>query len=178
MKAIQSVTITAAAVALLAFSAPVPAFSQMKDMPMMEHGQGQGQMMEMGNMDKMDEMMGSCLEHADKMGLSDDQLAKMKPLHRGMQKKQARFKADLKIAEIELMEIMEVKDFDLEMANSAVKKIAGIKTAHHLDMLKGMKEMRTMLTDEQFKNMKKMHMKMGEKKPAKQMMKKHHTTNQ
>jgi Spy/CpxP family protein refolding chaperone len=174
MKAIQSVTITAAAVALLAFSAPVPAFSQMKDMPMMEHGQGHGQMMEMGHMDKMDDMMGMCLEHADKMGLSDDQMAKMKPLHRDMQKKQARFKADLKIAEIDLIEIMEVKDFDLEKAGSAVKKIADIKTAHHLDMLKDMKEMRTMLTDEQFKNMKKMmSMKMAEKKPVKQMMKKH-----
>src|ERR1035437_9016056 len=173
MKAIQSVTITAAAVALLAFSAPVPAFSQMKDMPMMEHGQGHGTMMEMGHMDKMDDMMGMCLEHADKMGLSDDQMAKMKPLHRDMQKKQARFKADLKIAEIDLMEIMEVKDFDLEKAGSAVKKIADIKTAHHLDMLKGMKEMRTMLTDEQFKNMKKMmSMKMGKKKPVKMMMKK------
>jgi hypothetical protein len=45
-------------------------------------------------------------------------------------------------------------------------------------MLKGMKEMRTMLTDEQFKNMKKMmSMKMGENKPAKKMMK-HHKTNQ
>ena len=172
MKAIESVMLTAAAVALLAFSVPVPAFSQMKDMPMMEHGHGQ--MMEMGHMEKMDDMMGMCLEHADKMGLSDDQLAKMKPLHRDMQKKQARFKADLKIAEIDLMEIMEVKDFDLEKAGSAVKKIAEIKTAHHLDMLKAMKEMRTMLTDEQFKNMQKMmSMKMGEKKPAKQMMKKH-----
>ena len=51
MKTIQSVTITAAALALLTFSAPVPAFSQMKDMPMMEHGQGHGQMMDMGHMD-------------------------------------------------------------------------------------------------------------------------------
>ena len=178
MQAIQSVTVTAAAVALLAFSAPDPVFSQMKDMPMMGHEQGHGQMMEMGHMDKMGEMMGTCLDHADKMGLSDDQTAKMRPLHREMQKKQARFKADLKIAEIELMEIMEVKDFDLEKAGSAVKKIAEIKTAHHLDMLKGMKEMRTMLTDEQFKNMKKMmSMKMGENKPAKKMMK-HHKTNQ
>ena len=79
MNALQSVTLTAAAVALLAFSAPVPAFSQMKDMPMMEHGQGHGQMMDMGHMDKMGDMMGMCLEHADKMGLSDDQIAKMKP---------------------------------------------------------------------------------------------------
>ena len=56
------------------------------------------------------------------------------------------------------MEIMEVKDFDLEKASAAVKKIADIKTAHHLEMLKAMKEMRAVLTDEQFKKMKKMMM--------------------
>jgi Spy/CpxP family protein refolding chaperone len=152
----------------------VPAFSQMADMPM----KGHGQKMEMGNMEKMGDMMGMCIEHADMMGLTDDQLMKMKSIHREMQKKQARFKADLKIAEIELMEIMDVKDFDLEKASSQVKKIAEIKTAHHLEMLKAMKEMRTILTDEQFKKMKKMMpmtmmpMKTGEKKPAKKTMKK------
>ena len=101
----------------------VPAFSQMKDMPMKEHKGGHGQMMEMGNMDKMGDMMGMCIEHADKMGLSDAQMAKMKPAHREMQKKQVRFKADLKIAEIDLAAILEVKDFDLEKAGAAVKKI-------------------------------------------------------
>jgi Spy/CpxP family protein refolding chaperone len=151
----------------------VPAFSQMTDMPMKHHRGGPGQMMEMGNMDKMGDMTGMCIEHADMMGLTDAQIMKMKPVHREMQKKQARFQADLKIAEIELMEIMEVKDFDLEKASAAVKKIADIKTVHHLEMLKTMKEMRTILTDEQFKNMKKMmSMKTGEKKPAKRMMKK------
>jgi Spy/CpxP family protein refolding chaperone len=160
----------------------VPAFSQMMDMPMHQHRDGHGQMMGMGAMDRMGDMACMCIEHADKMGLTDDQIMKMKPLHREMQKKQARFQADLKIAEIELMEIMEVKDFDLEKAGSAVKKIADIKTAHHLEMLKGMKEMRAILTDEQFKQMKKMmpmkemmsmKEKAGEKKPAKRMMKKH-----
>jgi Spy/CpxP family protein refolding chaperone len=135
--------------------------------------------MEMGNMDKMGDMMGMCIANADKIGLTDDQITKMKPIHREMQKKQARFKADLKIAEIELMEIMEVKDFDLEKANAAVKKIAEIRTAHQLEMLKAMKEMRTILTDEQFAKMKKMMMTMkmmpmkaGEKKPAMKTMKK------
>jgi Spy/CpxP family protein refolding chaperone len=174
MKAIHSVSITAAAVALLAFSLSVPAFSaEMKDMSRMEHRQGHGQMMEMGNMDKMDDMMGMCLKHSDKIGLSDDQNSKLMPIHREMQKKQVRFKADQKIAELELMEIMDVKDFDLEKANSAVKKVAEIKTAHHLEMLTAMKEVRTILTDDQFKKMKKMMaMKMGDKKPAKRMLKK------
>jgi len=158
-----------AAAALLAFSAPLPALSQMKDMPIREYRE-HGQMMEMGTMDRMGDMMGMCIEHADKMGLTDDQMAKMKPAHREMQKKQVRFKADLKIAEIELMEIMEVKDFDLEKAGASVKKIADIKTAHHLDMLKHMKEMRSMLTDDQFKNMKKMMPMKGQKRAAKKMM--------
>jgi Spy/CpxP family protein refolding chaperone len=173
MKAIFSISVMVAAVALLAFSLSVPAFSQMKDMSMKEHREGHGQMMEMGNMDKMGDMMDMCIEHADKMGLTDDQIMKTKPIHSEMQKKQARFNADRKIAEIELREIMEVKDFDLEKASSAVKKVGEIKTAHHLEMLKAMKEMRTILTDEQFKKMKKMmSMKTGEKKPAKKMMKK------
>jgi Spy/CpxP family protein refolding chaperone len=152
----------------------VPAFSQMMDMPMKEHMREHGQMIEMCNLCKMGDMMGMCILHADYMGLTDDQIMKMKPIHREMQRKQARFKADLKIAEIELMEIMEVKDFDSEKASSAVKKISDIKTAHHLEILKTMKEMRTILTDEQFKKMNKMMMcmKAGEKKPAKRMMKK------
>ena len=135
-------------------------------------------MLEMGHMDMMGDMPGMCIDHAEKMGLSDAQLQKMKPVHTEMQKRQARFKADQKIAEIELMDIMEVKDFDLEKANSAVKKIAEIKTAHHLEKLKAMKDMRTILTDEQYKKMKKlMSMKMGdhkrdEHKPARHMMKK------
>jgi len=110
-------------------------------------------------------MMGMCMEHAEMMGLTDEQLMKMKPIHSEMQKKQAQYEADLKIAEIDLMEIMEVKDFDLEKAGAAVKKIEGIKTAHQLEMLKAMKKMRATLTDEQFKKMKSMmFMKMGEHK--------------
>ena len=147
----------------------VPAFSQMADMPMKGHGEGHGHMMEIDHMDMMGgDMM--CMEHADKMGLTDDQITKMKSMRREMQKSQIRSKADLKIAEIELMEIMEVKDFDLDKASSTVKKIGDIKTARHLEMLKAMKDMRTILTDEQFKKMHKMcMMKMGEKKDGKMM---------
>jgi hypothetical protein len=49
-----------AAAALLAFSAPLPALSQMKDMPIREHRE-HGQMMEMGTMDRMGDMMGMCI---------------------------------------------------------------------------------------------------------------------
>jgi len=175
MKALYSIGILVAAAALLTFMVPAPAFSEMKGMTMKTQKGAHGQMMDMGSMDMMDDMMGTCIEHADMMGLTEDQTMKMKSVHTEMQKRQARFKADVKIAEIELMQILDVKDFDLEKANVAVKKIADIKTAHHLEMIKAMKEMRTILTDDQFKKMKKMmSMKMGENKPEKKMMKKHH----
>jgi Spy/CpxP family protein refolding chaperone len=182
MKAKSSMSMMMAALVLLTFGAPVTGFSQTKDMPMKGYGEGHGQMMGMGNhgqmmgmgnMDMMGGMMGMCTEHADLLGLTDDQVMKMKPVKIDMQKKQARFMADLKIAQIELGEILDVKDFDLEKANSAVKKIEDIRASHQLEMLKAMKEMRTILTDEQFnKSRKMMAMHRDEKKPAKKMMKK------
>ncbi len=150
-----------------------PAFPQMKDMDMSGHREGHEQKMEMGSMDRMGDMMGMCLQHAEKLGLSDEQIDKMTPLHRAMQKKQAQFKADLKIAEIDLKEIMEVKDFNLDLAIGAVQKIAQIQSAHHVEMLKSMKEVRTILTDEQFKKMKKMMPMMKAGKKPEKMMKKH-----
>jgi Spy/CpxP family protein refolding chaperone len=155
---------------LLTLCVPLSAFSEMMDMPMMEHREGHGQMMDMDHMDKAADMMGMCMEHAEKLGLTDEQLMKMKPKHSEMQKQQIRFKADMKIADIELKDIMDVKDFDLEKARAAVKKINEIKTAHQLEMLKAIKEMRTLLTDEQFAQMKKMMaMKMSGKEPAMMM---------
>jgi len=172
MKVKYSVSMMVATIALLAFSLPLPAFSEMQGMQMKENMEGHGQMIGMGHMEKMGDMMGMCIANADKMGLTDDQILKMKPVHREMQKKQVRFKADMKIAQIELMEIMEVKDFDLEKAGSAIKKCAEMATAHHLEMLKAMKEMRSILTDEQFKKMHKMmSMKPDQKKHSKKMMK-------
>lgn len=149
---------------VLAFS--LPAFSQM-DKPMMGKGDMHPHMMDMDNMDKMGDHMGMCLDNAAKIGLSDDQISKLTPIHREMKKSQIKFKADLQIAEMEHMEIMEVKDFDLEKANDSVRKIGDMKTSHHLEMVKSMKEVRNILTDEQFKKMKKMMpMKKGAKKPA------------
>ncbi len=160
---------------LLTVGFAIPAFAQMSDMPRMEHRDRHERMMgmdDMGHMGDMGDMMGMCIEHAGELGLSDDQIAKMNHVHRDMQKKQARFKADLKIAKIDLMEIMDVKDFDMEKAGAAVKKIEGIRTAHHMEMLKDMKDMRNILTDEQFKKMQMMSMKNDDEKPERRMMRK------
>ncbi len=142
-----------------------PAFSQMTGMSMNDRRGEHGQMTGMHDMDMMGSMMGICVENAVGMGLTDDQITKMKSLHREMMKKQARFKADQKIARIDLMEIMDVKDFDLDKASAAVKKLGDMRTAQHLEMLRAMKQMRSILTEEQFKKMRSvMFMKMSSHK--------------
>jgi Spy/CpxP family protein refolding chaperone len=154
-----------------------PAFSDM-NMPKGEHKEmhhGHKEMckckMECSG-DLMEDMMHKCLEHAGRIGLTEDQINKITPIHREMEKKEIRYKADLKIAEIDLKEIMEVKDFDLEKANAQVKKIEDLRTAQHLEMLKSMKDVRSILTDEQFKKMKQMmYMEMEGNEPHKKMMK-------
>jgi len=126
---------------------------------MIMHENQHGSMMGMGmNLDMMADNIGMCLENADKIGLSEEQKTKLIPIHREMLKKHARFKADLKIAEIDLTNIMEPKDFDLDKAILATKKISEIRTNHHIDMLKAMKEVRTILTEEQYKKMRAMMM--------------------
>jgi Spy/CpxP family protein refolding chaperone len=171
----NSLTMLLAGAALLVVGAAGPANAQMMEMSRhQQHGPGHAAMAAPGDVDRMGEMMGGCLVHAGQLGLSEDQLLKMKPLHRDQQKKQARYQADRKIAEIELAEVLDVKDFDLEKAGAAVKKSAEIWTAHNLDTLKSMKEMRSILTDEQYKEMSKlMTEKQPGKMPAHKAMKKH-----
>jgi Spy/CpxP family protein refolding chaperone len=158
--------------ACLAVSLAYPAFAQMNK-PMGPKGPGPGMgLCNMCNMDGMGGMMGNCLQHADEIGLTDDQITKITPIHREMQKKMIRYKSDLEVARIELKEIMDVKDFNLEKANAQIKKIEGIRTNKHLEMLKSMKEVRSILTDEQFKKMKKLMPNiMDNSKPSRKMMK-------
>lgn len=154
---------------LLTATFTAPAFAQMKDKPMKPGMECNLQGHDMGHMDMMGDMMGTCLKNADKIGLSEEQKKKMTPLHQEMQKKQIRFHADLKIAQLEMKEIMEPKDFDIEKAKAALKKIEEIKSAYHLEMLKSMKEVRSVFTEEQHKKMRAlMPMNKGtDKQPAK-----------
>lgn len=141
------------------------AFSHMHDSNKMGMG-----MMGMGMMGyHMEEMVGACLSHASEINLSDEQIKKLQPLHREIQKILAKFRADMKIAELDLMEVMDVKDFDLQKAEEISKKITELRFAEHKELLRIMKEVRSILTEEQFQKMKKMKM-MGQMPMKKQEM--------
>jgi len=150
------------AVLLLSLFFAVPAFAHDKGMRNHRGGEGcdlqecameKGGMMGRGGHD----MMGMCLQHAEELGLKPDQVAKLKAIHRDMKKSEIRFEADKKIAHMEMMEIMEVKDFDLQKAQAAAQKVSDLQRDHRMAMLKSMKEARSILTDDQFKKMRAMH---------------------
>lgn len=152
---------------LLTLVFALTALAQSEEMPMKEHREGHGQMMGLCGKDELVSIMGMCIEHTEFMGLTNDQIMKLKHIQIEVLKRQARFKADLQIAEIELMEFMEVKGFDMAKASSAVKKIVEVKTAHYLEMLKTTQEMRAVLTEEQFNKMKvfQQNLLIGERQP-------------
>lgn len=151
-----------------------PALAQMQSSMGTQKGMQHRHMQMSGmSMEGQGEMGGSCLDYADKIGLTDEQLDKLTPIHREMEKKGIQYRADLRIAQIELQEIMEVKDFDLEKADLQVKKIEALRASHHLEMLKLMKEAHSVLTDDQFKKMKRLMRKnIGKTPPARKMPKK------
>ena len=130
-----------AALAFLIFEAPVPAFSESLDVSIREFRAVHEHMTDIGNNDGMGDMM----------GLSDDQAIKMKALQGEMKNNLVRVSADLQSAEKELADTMKVKDFDLEKANSIVTGIAGIKKAYYLETLKTIREMRIIVSEEQFR---------------------------
>lgn len=137
--------------------------AQMMDMKkdQMMHDRGDMMMkdgMKGMNMDMMGDNIGMCLDNADKIGLNEEQKSKILPIHREMMKLNARFKADIKIAEIELMEVMDPKDFDLDKAILATKKISDIRATYHSEMLRNMKKVRSILTEEQYKKMRSLMM--------------------
>jgi len=158
---------------LMTVAFAVPAFAQMHDKESKGHKECacHEQHMEKRGMHRHGHMLGMLIMHADKFGLSDDQVTKLKGIQRATAKRMIQLEADKKIARIDLMEIMAVKDFDLEKANTVAQKISDIQKDKRLEKLKAIKEVRNVLTDEQFKKTEEMKRKMmGGKKPE---MKKH-----
>ena len=129
-----------------------PAFAQMHDNEINDYKKHEYKehRIKKGDMNKMCVMIHMCLKHADKLGLSVEQVDKLKIIHHSMDIKVNRFQAEKKIANIELSGIIEVKDFNLKKANTALQKISNIGRNQQFEILKAMKAVRSVLTDDQF----------------------------
>jgi hypothetical protein len=136
--------------------------------PMMEqmHGQGMGggsQMM--GGM--MGERMGRSqpwfrhgvsliLQNSEKLGLTDQQKAKLNDIRRKYTKEIIRQDADSKIAEIDLEPLLKESEINLSKVKEALKKSEGIETQIRYLKIEAFTEARKVLTDEQRATVRKM----------------------
>jgi len=84
------------------------------------------------------------------LGLSGEQLEKFKKIRGEYQKEAIRRKADIKIAEIDLWELVEKKDATSDQLEKKVREVEGKKTDLRVFRFKQLATLKTILTPEQF----------------------------
>ena len=107
---------------------------------------------------------GSPMEKLKALGLDEKQNEAVKAIHFRTKKEMVRKRADAEVAEIELKEILSKDPVDLTAAETAVKKIEGLKSAMKMLHIKAKEEIKSNLTPEQkkkFMSMTDMGMGMG-----------------
>ncbi len=86
-----------------------------------------------------------------KLGLDKKQMEAVRQIHLNTMKVMIKEKADVKVAKIELMEILTKDPVDMTAAEAAVKKIEGLKTEMKMMHIKAMEEIKSNLNADQKK---------------------------
>jgi Spy/CpxP family protein refolding chaperone len=137
------------------------------------HGMGSGMMCGCG----MDEqMMGT--EHLKSLNLDEQQKVFIGEIKSRMKKETIRRTADMRIAQIELKDLLTQEPVDMKAVEAKVKQLETMRTEMQLSHIKAMEECKTRLTPEQRKKLREMMEagpmmeKMGMKHDQKRGMKK------
>ena len=123
-------------------------------MPMMEHGMGD--MMGSGDMEMMG-MMGKRMEHmffldrASELGLSADQVGKLKALQLDCRKDNIRTAAEGKVARLDLTELLSGDDWKLKDAETLIRKVQKFDGDVQVRHLQAIIAARKVLTSDQLK---------------------------
>ncbi len=92
----------------------------------------------------------------EKLKLSDEQYEKMKGVRSNYRKDMIKRKADLKIAEIELWELIDSEDLNIGKIEKKLKQVEGFKTEMMLSRIKTLGETKKVLSKEQYEKFRKM----------------------
>ncbi len=101
------------------------------------------------NFDKL----GFYTKFADELGLSNSQVKKLEAIWYNHKKVAISRKADLKIAQLELKNILSQQPTDFKKANAKIAEIGSLEKALRLDHLQSIEKARKVLTPEQFKKL-------------------------
>ena len=89
-----------------------------------------------------------------KLDLDDTQKAAIREIRSSMLTNMIRKKADLKVAKLELRELLHKEPVDMGAVESQAKKIESLRTSMLLDSIKSREEIKSKLTAEQKKKLK------------------------
>ena len=116
--------------------------------------EGHGQMMQGGHeQDEQDDHSGHylkhLLKHAKEIGLTQEQISKLKALQLDFKRTEARLEADTKIATLELHALLEDEQADLNAIQTRVDQLKKSEGACLVAAIKGKRNAMAMLTPEQ-----------------------------
>lgn len=118
----------------------------------MKHGQMQGGH-ERGEQDEHSaHYLKHLLKHAKEIGLTSEQISKLKALQLDLHRTQARTEADIKIAKLELHALLEEEQAELSAIQAKVEQLKKAEGALMLATIKGKRDAAAMLTPEQREN--------------------------
>jgi Spy/CpxP family protein refolding chaperone len=93
--------------------------------------------------------MGMMTEMIKHLGLDEKQTAEFKALHLKMKKERIQKNADIRIAELELGEILDKDAVDMKAAEAKVRQIESLRSDMKLSHIRTHEEVKAMLTPEQ-----------------------------
>lgn len=91
------------------------------------------------------------------LGLDEKQREAIKEIKSRVMKDTIRKRADVKVARIDLRDLLDKDQVDMNAAEATLKKIASLQTDIRLSHIKALEEIKTKLTPEQRKMFKEMH---------------------
>ncbi len=114
---------------------------------------GMGHMMGAGKMGMMGHRMAQMfyLDRADELGLSTDQVGKLKALHSECRKDNIRNVAEANIARLELADLLDSDSWSLKDAETLIRKTQNLEGDIQIRHLQGISEARKVLTVDQLK---------------------------
>lgn len=129
----------------------MPGFSQVAEachMPMM-HGHAQGGHGQDEQHDQSEHYLKHLLKHAKEIGLTPDQIAKLKVMQLDFKRADVRLEADIKIAQLELEALIEDEQADLSAIQAKVEHLKKAEGAHLIADITSKRDAMALLTPEQ-----------------------------
>jgi len=139
----------AVAAACLVGAASFPSRAEACQGHMMMHGQAQGGHDQDKQDDHSEQYLKHLLKHAKEIGLTPEQIGKLKAMQLDFERADVRLDADIKVAQLELHALLEDEQANLPAIQAKVDQLKKAEAIHLIADIKSKREAMALLTPEQ-----------------------------